>query len=189
MIRLNLLPEKIRARERLMLIVALGILVYVLALLGLGWLWAMDVARVRAVRAEAAAIQRQLDSPELREAVQAVERYTRDKNEKNEKASVVNALRKRQATLVRLLDSLPDWTLNGEIWITRLEAKEGKGGNPAVLLAGTATSALAFAHFFTNLDSQPLVSGLKISTAPRVEKNGQRELVSFQVSFDLEAYP
>lgn len=187
MIRLNLLPEKVRSAERLKLIVIVGVGVYAVGLLFLGWGWMRAGAKVDKVKAESAAIEAKLNAPELREAVEAVNQFTKDQNEMKEKASIVNTVRKRQVTLVRLLDQLPDWTQDGTVWVVRLEVKDGRGGRE-VGLEGHATSPLAFARFFTNLEAQPLVQSLKLTGPPTpVPENGQ-SVITFTVTFTLAEY-
>lgn len=185
MIKLNLLPEKVRAGERLQLILIVGAIFYALGIVLLGWRWAAAKHRVSVAAEEVAAVQAQLDAPELREAVQAVDRFTKDEKEKTDKASVVNALRKKQVALIRLLDALPDWMMDGQIWVTRLEVTSGVGERK-VTLEGRAVSPLAFAHFYTNLETQPIVKKLSLDTAPANAPVAGRPAVSFRVSFSLE---
>lgn len=187
MINLNLLPAKVRAGERMQLILLLGGAVYVLGLLGLGWTWVSARSRVAAVEEQILGVQAQLNAPELREAVQAVDRFTKDEAEKNQKASVVNTLRKRQMTLLRLLDALPDWMLGGEAWLHTLDVKYERTDR-VVTLDGIATSAQTFARFFTNLESQPLVKKLKLLAAPTNSQDRGRAVVRFKLSFVLEDF-
>jgi Tfp pilus assembly protein PilN len=188
MIKLNLLPEKVRAAERLRLILVLGSLVYVVALLLLGWRWSVAKAGVAEAAREVDAVYAELNAPGLKEAVDAVERFTRDQADKDAKASVVNALRKRQATLLRFIDALGDWTLDNQVWFTgvRVEEDSAKAAR-AVTIDGFAINPLAFASFFGLLESQPLVVGLKLEHA----RNGtdlQQNVYSFKVAFSLEDY-
>lgn len=187
MIKLNLLPEKVRAAERMQLILLLGAGVYVLGLLMLAWSWVAANNRVARVQARIDAVMAELNAPELRETVQAVDRFTKDEKEKNDKASVVNSLRKRQVTLLRLLDALPDWMMNGQVWLQTLEVKMEKGER-RVTVEGQAVSTLIFAHFFTNLESQPIVKAIKLDEAPRPATVRGRSAVRFRVSFALEEY-
>jgi hypothetical protein len=185
MIKLNLLPEKVRAGERLQLILILGALFYALGIVLLGWRWAVAKHRVSVAAEEVAAVQAQLDAPELREAVQAVDRFTKDEKEKIDKASVVNALRKKQVALIRLLDALPDWMMDGQVWVTSLAVTPGTGERK-VSIEGKAVSPLAFAHFYTNLETQPIVKKLSLDAAPSNSQLAGRPVVSFKVSFVLE---
>jgi Tfp pilus assembly protein PilN len=188
MIKLNLLPEKVRAGETLKLIILAGVAVYVLGLLLLGWRWMAANAKVNAVKAEAAAIQAKLDAPELREAVEAVDRFTKDQKEVKDKASVVNILRKRQVGLLRLLDQLPDWMLGGQVWLQSLEVSPEKNDRK-VTIQGRAVSASAFALFFTNLEAQPIVTKMTLVAPPRLLNELGQKVHSFTVSFILEELP
>jgi hypothetical protein len=170
------------------LILLLGGVVYVLGMLVLGWAWMSARSRVTAVEDQILQVQAQLNAPELREAVQAVDRFTKDEAEKNQKASVVNTLRKRQATLVRLVDALPDWTMGGQVWVQSLVISTDRNER-LVTMSGNATSPMVFAQFFTNLESQPLVKKLKLPGAIRTggSERGQ-VLTSFSLNFVLEDY-
>lgn len=188
MIKLNLLPEKVRAAERLRLILLLGAAVYVLFLLGLALRWNSARAKVAAVELEVEAVNRALNAPELQQTVREVERFTKDKGEVSAKGSQVNELRKKQATLVRLLDALPDWTLDGQVWFIKVTVTEDKGAKQ-VVLDGAAVSRLAFARFYTNLESQPLVKKLVLDGAGvRVAAERGLPIIGFKVTFTLEEY-
>lgn len=187
MIKLNLLPEKVRAAERLQLIILLGLAVYILGFLFIGWRWAAASSKVADAQAAIDKVQAELSAPELREAVQAVDRFTKDQKEEADKASVVNSLRKRQVTLLRMLDALPDWMLNSQAWVQRLEVRS-KGNARAASLEGRAVSPLAFAHFFTNLESQPIVKSLKLDSPLTNVTDHGKSVVSFKVSFTVEEF-
>jgi hypothetical protein len=187
MIKLNLLPEKVRAAERLQLIILLGVLVYGLGLTMLGWRWVVAHHRVAGMDQQIAVVQDQLNAPELRDAVVAVDRFTKDEKEKSDKASVVNSLRKKQVTLLRLLDSLPDWTMDGQVWMQTLDVKY-VGAERKVAMDGYAVSPLAFAHFFTNLENQPIVKKIALDAAPTKERLFNKPVMRFKLSFSLEDY-
>ena len=188
MIKLNLLPEKVRAGERLQLILLLGAALYVVFMLGLAVRWNAARARVAVVEREVEAVNAALNAPELQQTVAEVARFTKDKGEVSAKASQVNELRKRQATLVRLVDTLPDWTLGGQIWFTRVDVRDDRGGK-TVALEGAAVSNEAFARFYSQMESQPLVKKLVLESAqalPGIDR-GQKT-AHFKLSFGLEEY-
>lgn len=188
MIKLNLLPEKVRAAELLQLILLGGVGLYLLFLVGLGLRWNSARARVAVVEREVQAVYEALNAPELQQTVKEVERFTKDKSEVSSKASQVNELRKKQATVVRLVDALPDWTMGGQIWFTRVDLREDKGSK-AVTLEGGAMSNLAFARFYTQLEGQPLVRKLALDAAPTAATNERGQPVyHFKVSFGVEEF-
>jgi hypothetical protein len=128
------------------------------------------------------------EAPELLQTVKDVERFTKDKSEMSAKASLVNELRKKQATLVRLVDAMPDWTLDGQIWFIKMEVKDDKASK-LVTLEGGAKSNLAFARFYTQLENQPLVKKLALEisqSGPTVER--AQPVTKFKLSFTLEEY-
>jgi len=187
MIKLNLLPQKVRDGERLQLVIIVGVIVYAAGIMLLAWRWGAAKHRVSLMDDEIAEVQRQLDAPELKEAVQAVDRFTKDEKEKSDKASVVNALRKKQVTLLRLLDSMPDWMMDGQVWIQNLEVTVN-GADRRVVMDGEAISPLAFAHFYTNLENQPIVKKIAVEAAPVLKPDMGKSVLSFKISFALEEF-
>jgi hypothetical protein len=183
MIKLNLLPEKVRAAALMRVIIAVGIAVYLVGLLGLGFRYTQARARLNEAQREVDAVNAELNSPELINTVQAVEKFTQDKADEQAKASVVESYRRQQVVLSRLLDSLPDWTMSSQVWFDHLTVDAIKGG---VILEGDAVDALCFARFYTLLESQPLVS--KLTLADKLNPNTVRGLncLHFKVTFNVE---
>src|SRR5262245_7655516 len=107
-VQLNLLPEKVRAAEVLRRIVLIGAAAHLLLVGLVGWRVLAARARLAKVQAGIDAVMAELNSEKLRRTVEEVERFTREKGDLAAKRSQVDVLRKRQATLVRLLDTLPD---------------------------------------------------------------------------------
>ena len=183
MIKLNLLPEKVRAAAllRLILIVAAG--VYLLGLFGLGIRFSQARARLDEVQREVDAVNAELNSPALLSTVQAVEKFTQDKADEQAKASIVEAYRRKQVVIARLIDSLPDWTMNGQVWFDHLVVEGEKG---AVGLEGDAVDSLAFARFYTLLESQPIVNKLAMPDRPGPIVVRGLTVWHFKVTFNLE---
>jgi hypothetical protein len=183
MIKLNLLPEKVRAAALMRLIILAAGVVYILGLLGLGFRYTQARARLDAVQREVDAVNAELNSPALLSTVQAVEKFTQDKADEQAKASVVESYRRQQVTLARLLDALPDWTLNSQVWFDHLLVDAVKG---TVTLEGDAVDALCFARFYTLLESQPLVT--KLAMVDKLNPTSTRGLTCqhFKVTFTVE---
>ncbi len=184
MIKLNLLPAKVRAAEALRLILLVAAAVYLLAVLGIAMKWTQAKARVAAAQREVDAVNAELNSPALLSTVQAVEKFTKDKADEQAKASIVEAYRKQQVGLLRLLDALQDWTASGDVWLEHVGADNGTG---QVTLDGSATSTMSFARFYGMLENQPLVKGLKITQKPSSRLVRGATVDVFQVGFSLVA--
>lgn len=182
MIKLNLLPAKVRAAETLRLILLAAAAVYVLAVLGIGLKWTQAKARVAAAQAAVDAVNAELNSPALLSTVQAVEKFTKDEADEQANASVVVAYRKQQVGLLRLLDVLPDWTSSGDVWLEHVTADNGNG---SVTLEGSATSTMGFARFYGMLENQPLVKGLQITQKPSTRFVRGIAVDFFQLKFSL----
>jgi Tfp pilus assembly protein PilN len=183
MIKLNLLPEKVRAAALMRLIIVLGVVVYILGLLGLGFRYTQARARYNEVQHEVDAVNAELNSPALISTVQAVEKFTQDKADEQAKASVVESYRRKQVTLARLLDSLPDWTESGQVWFDHILADADKG---TVTLEGDSMDPLAFARFYTLLGSQPIVTKLAMPDKGTMATVRGYSVMHFKVTFSVE---
>jgi hypothetical protein len=183
MIKLNLLPEKVRAAALMRVIVLLAGLVYILGLLGLGFRYTQARARFNEVQREVDGVNAELNSPALISTVQAVEKFTQDKADEQAKASVVESYRRKQVTLARLLDSLPDWTMDGQVWFDHVLADADKG---TVTLEGDSVDPLSFARFYTLLQSQPIVSKLAMPDKSSTNTVRGYGVIHFKVTFNVE---
>jgi|GEM_PF-3028035 hypothetical protein len=183
MIKLNLLPEKVRAAALMRVIILVAGGVYIIGLLGLGFRYTQARARLDEVQREVDAVNAELNSPALLSTVQAVEKFTQDKTDEQAKASVVESYRRQQVVLSRLLDALPDWTMNSQVWFDHLLVDAAKG---TVTLEGGAVDALSFARFYTLLESQPLVVKLTMTDPLAVGAVRGLACQHFKVTFNVE---
>lgn len=183
MIKLNLLPAKVRASERLRLLLLLGVIVYLLAGVGLGLRYTQARARVEEAQKAVDAVYAELNSPALISTVQAVEKFTKDKADEQAKAGVVSNYRRQQATLPRLLDSLPDWTLDGAVWFDHLKFEAAKS---QATLEGSTLTPLDFARFYALVESQPIVSKLNLTAKPTLAVLKGKNVTHFIIAFNVE---
>jgi hypothetical protein len=109
---------------------------------------------------------------------------------------VVNALRQQQVPLLRLLDSVPDWTMNGRVWLLALDAQPGKavrrGGQApglSVSLFGAALSRGAFADYYDFMGDQPMVNELTLDTPPLEAELRGVKVVQFKLAFSVPDLP
>jgi len=188
MIQLNLLPLKVRAAELLRKALIGAGLAYVVATAWVGWQWSLMHLKLVAQRHEVQKIQAQLDSPELQEAVKAVQKFADDMTAVKAKASVVNELRKQQVPLSRLLDAVPDWTMEGQVWFTSIDA-HWKGNAHVVSLVGATLSRSFFVKYYDFMGSQPLVKGLSLDGPPTPTSLRNVPAVSFRLGFSVEDLP
>ncbi len=185
MIQLNLLPAKVRNAQRMRTVLLAAGIVYGVAALVLGWQWGRAKARLARAERETARVQAQLDSPELQEAVKAVQKFADGMAAMKAKASVVNSLRAQQVPLLRVLDLLPDWTLDGQVWFNEIVASDA-AGRENITLSASALSRVLFARYFDFLDGQPLVLGLALQTAPSDAMVYGIKSVQFKLTFAVE---
>jgi hypothetical protein len=187
MIQLNLLPPKVRAAELLRKILIGAGVAYALVFGWVAWQWSVSHVQLVMEEHEVDRVQAQLNSPELQVAVAAVQKFADDMAAVKAKASVVNQYRKQQVPLMRLLDSVPDWTMGGQVWFTHLEADDFSLAGRSVILGGAALSRPIFAQFFEFLGDQPLVKGLALATPPTTGLLRNVQTTQFRVNFNYTA--
>jgi hypothetical protein len=188
MIQLNLLPPKVRAAELLRKILIGSGVAYSLAFGWLAWQWSVSHVQLVEEQHEVQRVQDQLNSPELQVAVAAVQKFADDMAAVKAKASVVNELRKEQVPLLQLVDSVPDWTMNGQVWFTSLDAEPGGNGHTVALMGSTLSPAL-FAQFYEFLGVQALVKGLTLPSAPTSSIVRNVETEQFTLDFTSADQP
>jgi Tfp pilus assembly protein PilN len=184
MVKLNLLPSKVRSAELLRLVALVGVVVYALVAGLIGWRLLVASRGLAEVALQVAKVDAELKP--LKVIADEVKKLTDEKNEQDTKKARLVELTKRQAYLVRVLDMLPDFVQGGQVWLTTLDQTADKGGARRVSLEGRSLSMEAWADFYSNLESQSLIDGLKIETAPMVGKDGTKQYFAFKVSFVLK---
>jgi Tfp pilus assembly protein PilN len=186
MVKLNLLPAKVREAELLRLVLILGVGVYIIAVALMAWRYTVSVG----VRSEVEAQIRKVDADllPLKAIADEVKKLSDEKTEQDAKKAKLGELAKRQAYLVRLMDALPDFMPTGsQVWLTLLDQTVEKG-NRRIIIEGNAVSVEAWADFYNNLESQSLVGELKIESSPAFAPLtvNLRKAFHFKVSFVLK---
>lgn len=182
MVKLNLLPAKVRSAELLRLAALGGMAVY-LALFGvLAWRFAVAKQALAAVDVKIAKVEAELKP--LQAIAEEVKKLSTEKKEQDANKSKLGQLALRQAYLVRVLDLIPDLMQGGQVWLLNLDQVADKNQR-RVTLEGRALSLEAWADFYNNLESQALVDGLKIETPPALYLEPPRKMYNFKVSFVL----
>ncbi len=184
MININLVPEKVRAGEALKVIMLLGSLSLVIPLLFWSWRFVVAKAELSGVEEEIDKVVAELNSPQLKQVVEEVEQFTRDRANLDSKRSLVDALRKKQVVLVRMLDAIPD-LLPRRAWLTKMEVKEEKGVR-RVAMEGMSEVPEAVADFYVGLEAHPVVKKLAMDDPPKTDRYRGVDIVKFKLSFEVE---
>ena len=184
MVKLNLLPSKVRSAELLRLVALVGVVVYALVAGLIGWRVLIASRGLAEVAVQVAKVDAELKP--LKVIADEVKKLTDEKSEQDSKKARLVELTKRQAYLVRLLDLLPDFVQGGQVWLTTLDQTVEKGSGRRVSLEGRSLSMEAWADFYANLEAQSLVDGLKIDNPPMLGKDGTKQYFAFKVSFVLK---
>jgi Tfp pilus assembly protein PilN len=182
MVKLNLLPEKVRSAEILRLLVFAGVAVYLAAAVLMAWRFLVADRALAVVNDQIAKVEAELKP--LQAIADDVKRLTDEKTEQDAKRAKLVELAKRQSYLIRLMDLVPDLMQGGQVWLTIMD--ETSDRTRRISLEGKAPTAEVWADFYNNLESQSIVSGLKIDAPPTAAKDGVRQNYHFRVSFVLK---
>ena len=184
MIRINLAP--VEARRRMPSIslsvpafnlgMAFGI-VYVVAILGLGFYWYGLMSEESALNADVDRLNRELAS--LKTTLGEGAGVKTQLAEVKRRVAILEDLTKDQGRSIVLLDSFID-TVPRDLWITGLERKES-----VLKLNGTAFSTTAVSDFMSNLKSSGRFKEVDIVVSRRaIDKSPS--LVTFEVTCKFE---
>lgn len=183
MVKLNLLPAKVRAAEVLRLAVLLGMAVYLVLIGILAWRYAVAKQALAEVGVKIAKVEAELKP--LQVIADEVKKLSAEKNEQEAKKSKLSELTRRQVYLVRAMDLLPDLMQGGQVWLTGFDQDAAKGIR-RIILDGKAVSPAAWADFYDNLDAQALIGELKIDAPMTSAFESGRAVYAFKVSFVLK---
>ncbi len=183
MVKLNLLPAKVRAAEILRLAVIAALAVYLVLFGILAWRFAVAKQALAAVNTKIEKVEAELRP--LQVIADEVKKLSAEKNEQEAKKSKLGELTRRQIYLVRALDLLPDLMQGGQIWVNNFDQVVDKNTR-RITLEGRAISAEAWADFYDNLEAQNLISDLKIDVPLNNTTENGRVVSTFKVSFILK---
>lgn len=183
MVKLNLLPAKVRAAELLRLAALAGMAVYLVLFGILAWRYAVAKQAQAAVEVKIAKVQAELKP--LQAIAEEVKKLSNEKKEQDANKSKLNQLAQRQAYWVRVMDLIPDLMQGGQVWLVAVDQMPDRNLR-RISLEGRALSLEAWADFYNNLESQALVDGLKIETPPAIYVELPRKSYTFKVSFILK---
>jgi Tfp pilus assembly protein PilN len=186
MIRVNLLPERVRAAEALQRNIVLSGALVAAALLAATASYVQKRTALKIVQKEIEGVRAEMESPALKNVVQAVVEFTAQRQALDSEQAVVNGLRQKQVALLRLMDILPD-VLPPRLWLTDLNATLDKGSYK-VVLKGSAYSPQEVAQFFSNLENHGKFKAVNLDSLPGTSTSQMRaNVVTFQISLSFEA--
>lgn len=187
MVGINLVPERVRSAEKLKIIIAVGVVAQALPILFWLWRYGGVKAELSLVEDEIIKVNSELASPQLKNVVAEVEQFTQDRQNLESKRSVVDVLRKRQSTFVRLYDVLPD-LVPRRSWLRKMETISDKG-KTKIQVEGTAMAPEVVAEFYSALQSHPSIKDAEMTESPKVTTlPGGSEAVTFKLKFSAEDF-
>lgn len=184
MIKVNLLPEKVRAREGLRRNILLGSALLAAVIFGIGAFYYQKMAALKAVQQQIARIHAEMDSPELKKVVQAVSEFTLQRQELDSQQAQVNAIRNKQVALIKVMDVLPD-VMAPRMWLSDVSATLEKGSFK-VVVRGFGSSSQEVALFFSNVENLGIFKAVTMDDCCSPATQLGSRVVSFTVSFVFE---
>jgi hypothetical protein len=185
MVNINLVPEKIRSGETLKIIVLLGSVSLVLPVLFWGYRYQGERAKLSDVEKQLDAVNAELNSPQLREIVADVKKFSDDQAALAAKRSIVDSLRQRQVVILRFLDMVPD-IIPADSKVNKLVVTDDKG-NKKVEMTCSFLSEESVSSVYENLEASSLVGGLKMSDGPKSETVDGIPTLTAKFSFVLQS--
>lgn len=177
MIRINLLPVKTsRRQEEVRNEMVLTALVAAVVALGVVVVIVIQGARVNALQAENAKLQRDIEHKE--EILREVEEMEKMQAELEKKLAVIAQLKQNKTGPVMMLDQLSQATPE-KLQLLSLDEKGGK-----VEFTGVAVSNEVISQFLSNLEKSPRFTDVFLNSIDQVEENGVK-LKNFSISARL----
>jgi Tfp pilus assembly protein PilN len=183
-IRVNLLPEKVRAAEAMRRNVLLSVALLTVAAFGVGALYFQKMAGLKAVQQQIARVRAEMDSPELKKVVQAVSEFTQQRQELDAQQTVVNTIRTRQVALIRIMDILPD-VVPPRLWLSDVNAVLDKTSFK-VTVKGFGSSAQEVAQLYSNMENLGVFKSLAMDECCGSSTQLGVRVVTFTISFVYE---
>jgi Tfp pilus assembly protein PilN len=152
MIRVNLLPEKVRNAEGLKTDIILAAIALALVAGGIGYLYQQGLSGLHAIQKERAAVDAEKNSPELKKMVADVEEFAKQDKNFHDQLANLNRFREKQVFFVKLLDMLPD-LVPDNAYLTDVNEASNKGAI-TVTIKGNAMTPDDVSKFYMALESQ-----------------------------------
>lgn len=185
MVIINLLPEKAKVREVITMYIGIGVAAVILVIVGFAVLAGSASAELADVTAKKNAIDAKLASPELKQILTQVKKFTASKANLKKSAEVLRKLRERQTVWISIMDLLPDVM---PAKATLLKVANGKGkkkGMTAVTLTLWGEDREVIPKLYSNLEARQEVSNVSIDAVETAFKIiGGVEGRGFTISFD-----
>ena len=152
MIRVNLLPEKVRNAEGLRTDIILASIALALVVGGILYLYQQGLSGLHAIQKERAAVDAEKNSPELKKMVADVEEFAKQDKNFHDQLANLNRFREKQVFYVKLLDMLPD-LVPDNAFLTDVNEASDKGAIK-VTVKGNAMTPDDVSKFYMALEGQ-----------------------------------
>jgi Tfp pilus assembly protein PilN len=181
MIRINLLPEKIRAREALIKSIILAVAVVLVAVGVVGWFYVKRLAVLTEVEKQVMAVEAERNSPALKQMVDQVEFFAAQSKLYQDQKAQIDKFREKQGFWVKVLDVLPD-VIGEQAWIRRLR----KGEKGRLVVDGSAVTAEDVAKIYINFENHGAFKNVSLDTPPTRSNYNGMTVYQFSLSFEFE---
>jgi Tfp pilus assembly protein PilN len=183
MIKINLLPEKVRAAEKIKTSILLGAVATIAVAVVIGYLYVQQRAELQRIKSQVAEKRREMSSPALQKIVQDVKDFVEQQKNLDEQRAIVDKFREKQVFWIRVLDALPD-VVPPQVWLTGFTQALDRG-KTVLTIKAQASSPEDAAHFYTNLENYGLFKNINLEKMSSVVANGY-PVIDFSVTVELE---
>jgi type IV pilus assembly protein PilN len=175
MIRINLLPvrqmkQKTRALRQLAVSGAVLIAIFVVLLLGTGFLF----SKVSGL--EEGIAQLTAEKKELQKTLDLINKLEKDKKLVEQQISIVHELQKKSQLTVHILDEVARITPHERLWLTKLTQDTSK-----LNLSGVALDNRTIANYLDEMKKSQYLTGVTLGSS-QLYKYGGRDLKKFTLT-------
>lgn len=184
MIRINLLPEKVRAAEKVKTSIFLGVVASLAVAVIIGYLYVQQRSELERIKAQVKEKRTEMNSPALQKIVQDVKEFVEQQKSLDEQRSIVDKFREKQVFWIKVLDAMPD-VVPAQVWLTSFTHALEKS-KVVLTIKGSATSPDEAARFYSNLENYGMFKNVNLQTITSSFVGGAY-VVDFTLTVELEA--
>jgi len=181
MIKINLLPERMLRRRRVLPFITFVIILSLLGILICVFLFSPITKEVKLVTTQLASVQKEVQQNQL--ALSKLRMWEKEKINLQSHLEAIESLTINQPQWPELLYTISK-SLPKTVWLSMIR-KDVQGGEDAIVIEGNGLNqAVDIAIFMKNLSNSPIFESVRFSDISRKRING-KEVTEFKINCKL----
>jgi len=181
MIKINLLPERMLRRRRVLPFITFVIILSLLGILICVFLFSPITKEVKLVTTQLASVQKEVQQNQL--ALSKLRMWEKEKINLQSHLEAIESLTINQPQWPELLYTISK-SLPKTVWLSMIR-KDVQGGEDAIVIEGNGLNqAVDIAIFMKNLSNSPILESVRFSDISRKRING-KEVTEFKINCKL----